>query len=37
VVLEVLSRKVMGWAFGQKLTAKLVIAALNMALITRKY
>jgi putative transposase len=36
VVLDVFSRKVVGWAFGQQQTADLVIAALNMALITRK-
>ena len=36
VVLDVYSRKVVGWAFGQQQTADLVIAALNMALITRK-
>ena len=36
VVLDVFSRKVVGWAFGQRQTAELVIAALNMALQTRK-
>ena len=36
VVLDVFSRKVVGWAFGRQQTADLVIAALNMALITRK-
>ena len=36
VVLDVYSRKVVGWAFGQQQPAELVIAALNMALITRK-
>ena len=36
VVLDVYSRKVVGWAFGQQQTAELVIAALNIALITRK-
>ncbi len=36
VVLDVYSRKVGGWAFGQQQTADLVIQALNMALITRK-
>ena len=30
------SRKVVGWAFGVNMTADLVIAALNMALLTRK-
>ena len=36
VVLDVFSRKVVGWAFGQQQTADLVITALNMALQTRK-
>jgi putative transposase len=36
VVLDVFSRKVVGWAFGQRQTADLVITALNMALQTRK-
>jgi putative transposase len=36
VVIDVYSRKVVGWAFGQQQTAQLVIAALNMALLTRK-
>jgi putative transposase len=36
VVLDVYSRKVVGWAFGQQQTADLVIQALSMALITRK-
>ena len=36
VVLDVYSRKVVGWAFGQQQTAELVIQAQNMALITRK-
>lgn len=36
VVLDVFSRKVVGWAFGRRQTADLVLAALNMALITRK-
>ena len=36
VVLDVFSRKVVGWAFGEHMTADLVIRALNMALITRK-
>ncbi len=30
------SRKVMGWAFGERMTSDLVIAALNMALHTRR-
>ena len=36
VVTDVYSRKVVGWAFGVHMTAGLVIAALNMALLTRK-
>ena len=36
VVTDVYSRKVVGWMFGQRMTADLVIAALNMALLTRK-
>lgn len=36
VVLDVYSRKVVGWAFGQQQTAELVNQSLNMALITRK-
>ena len=36
VVTDVFSRKVVGWAFGQHMTADLVIAALDMALFTRK-
>ncbi len=36
VVTDVYSRKVVGWAFGTRMTADLVISALNMALITRK-
>jgi putative transposase len=36
VVLDVFSRKVVGWAFGQRQTAHLVLAALNMALQTRR-
>lgn len=36
VVLEVYSRKVVGWAFGEHMTADLVGAALNVALHTRK-
>ena len=34
VVLDVFSRKVVGWAFGMRQTADLVLAALNMALHT---
>jgi putative transposase len=36
VVIDVFSRKVVGWAFGQRMTSDLVIAALNMALHTRR-
>ena len=36
VVIDVHSRKVVGWAFGQRMVAELVVAALNMALFTRK-
>ena len=36
VVTDVYSRKVVGWAFGVNMTADLIIAALNMALLTRK-
>ena len=36
VVMDVYSRKVVGWAFGERMISDLVIAALNMALITRK-
>lgn len=36
VVIDVFSRKVVGWAFGERMTADLVILALNMALMTRK-
>ena len=36
VVTDVYSRKVAGWAFGANMTADLVIAALDMALLTRK-
>ena len=36
VVVDVCSRKVVGWAFGSRMTADLVIAALNMALHTRR-
>ena len=35
VVTDVYSRKVVGWAFGANMTADLVTAALNMALLTR--
>ncbi len=36
VVIDVFSRKVVGWSFGEHMTANLVISALNMVLITRK-
>ena len=36
VVTDVYSRKVVGWAFGVRMTSDLVIAALDMALFTRK-
>ena len=36
MVLDVYSRKVVGWAFGERMTAELVLEALNMALHTRK-
>jgi putative transposase len=36
VVTDVYSRKVVGWAFGARMTVDLVLAALNMALFTRK-
>ena len=35
-VTDVFSRKVVGWAFGVQMTSDLVIAALDMALFTRK-
>ena len=35
VVTDVFSRKVVGWAFGVHMTAELVIAALDMALLLR--
>lgn len=36
VVIDVYSRKVVGWTFGERMTSDLVIQALNMALMTRK-
>lgn len=36
VVIDAFSRKVVGWAIGEEMTAQLVLAALNMALHTRK-
>ena len=36
VVVDVNSRKVVGWAFGERMTSALIVAALNMALHTRR-
>ena len=36
IVLDVWSRRIVGWAIGEKMTAELVLAALNMALQQRK-
>ena len=36
VVIDVYSRKVVGWAFSEQMTSELVIAALNMAITTRR-
>jgi len=36
IVLDVWSRRVVGWAIGESMTAELVLAALNMALQQRK-
>ncbi len=36
VVLDASSRRVVGWAIGETMTAGLVLAALNMALQHRK-
>lgn len=36
VVIDVFSRKVVGWSFGENMTTGLVIGALNMALVIRK-
>ena len=36
VVIDVYSRKVVGWAFSEQMTSDLVIAALNMAITTRR-
>lgn len=36
VVLDAFSRKVVGWAMGEEMTANLVVSALNMALHTRR-
>jgi putative transposase len=36
IVLDVWSRRVVGWAIGEEMTAELVLAALNMALQRRR-
>ena len=36
VVVDAFSRKVVGWSMGEQMTADLVLAALNMALHTRR-
>jgi putative transposase len=36
MVLDACSRRVVGWAMGEEMTAELVVAALNMGLATRK-
>jgi putative transposase len=36
VVLDVWSRRVVGWAIGESMTGELVLAALNMALEQRR-
>jgi len=36
VVIDVYSRKVVGWAFSEQMTSELVIAALNMGITTRR-
>jgi putative transposase len=36
IVLDVWSRRIVGWAIGEQMTAELVIAALNMALQQRR-
>ena len=36
VVVDVWSRRIVGWSFGETMTAELVLAALNMALMLRK-
>jgi len=35
VVIDVFSRKVVGWSFAENMTASLMIGALNMALIVK--
>lgn len=36
VVLDASSRRVVGWAIGERMTSDLVLAALNMALAQRR-
>jgi putative transposase len=36
VVLDVWSRRIVGWAIGEQMTAELVLAALNMAIAQRR-
>lgn len=36
VVMDVFSRRIVGWSMGERMTAELVLAALNMALAQRK-
>ena len=36
IVVDVWSRRIVGWAIGESITTELVVAALNMALATRK-
>ena len=36
IVLDVWSRRVVGWAIGEQMTAELVLMALNMALQQRR-
>ncbi|MDO8778249.1 MAG: DDE-type integrase/transposase/recombinase, partial [Burkholderiaceae bacterium] len=36
MVIDVYCRKVVGWAFGERMTSDRVLLALNMVLMTRK-
>jgi putative transposase len=36
IVVDVWSRRIVGWAIGESMSTELVLSALNMALITRK-
>ncbi len=36
IILDVFSRKVVGWEFGDRMTSELVVSALNMAITQRK-